>query len=74
VSEEAVRWWCVSPYADVAPTLPTYREESGVLVPALSEVEVTSCQQSCAAFIQWLDASQDDDDEEDEDEDDDEED
>ena len=68
-----MRWWCASPYIDVAPCLPTYREENSVLVSALSEDEVWACQQSCAAFMQWLDASGeddgDDDDEDDGDED-----
>ena len=67
VGKEAVLWWCASPYADMAPSLPTYREENSVVVPAVSEVEVTSCQQSCAAFIQWLNASQEEDDDEEED-------
>ena len=68
-----MRWWCVSPYAEVSATLPTYREENSVLVPAVSEVDVTSCQQSCAAFIKWLDASQEEDDDDEEDGDDDDE-
>ena len=63
-----MRWWCASPYTEVAPCLPTYREENSVLVSALSEEEVRACQQSCAAFMQWLDASGEDDDEDDGDE------
>eukprot|EP01036_Dinobryon_divergens_P025981 gene25981-34581_t len=54
VSEEAVRWWCASPYTVLSSSLPTYREENSVLVPALSEEEVSACQKSCAAFIQWM--------------------
>ena len=74
VSEEAVRWWCASPYTVLSSSLPTYREENSVLAPALSEEEVSACQKSCAAFIQWLDVpAGNDDDEEDGDDDDDEE-
>ena len=68
-----MRWWCASPYTVLSSSLPTYREENSVLVPALSEEEVSACQKSCAAFIQWLDVSKDDDDEDGEDDDDDEE-
>ena len=62
-----MRWWCASPYTELSGSLPTYREENSVLVPALSEEELTACQKSCAAFIQWLDASGDDDEEDDDD-------